>query len=270
MTFAAKETSGYEGAPLEFYKFTSGATIWRYTSGDVSATIPDPSAPNLYTPEPIARDPADFSGEDTAGNVRITVGLANPVAQLFIAYTPPAPVTLTIFRKHRTDAEVIVEWVGEIVSASFEGAEARLTCAPVSGRLLRRVPCLLYQPQCNWPLYSASCGIDKDSWKDAALLSDVTGSTITSTTFDARADGWYVNGWVERTNGERRFVVNHVGAVLTLMSPFIGLEAGETVTAYAGCQRTEAECISKFDNLAKFMGWSRIPTRNPYSGGSIV
>ena len=54
---------------------------------------------------------------------------------------------------------------------------------------------------------------------------------------------------------------------ITLMNPFSSsLAPGEVVNAYPGCQRSEAICVSKYDNILNHMGWARIPTRNPFSG----
>jgi hypothetical protein len=42
---------------------------------------------------------------------------------------------------------------------------------------------------------------------------------------------------------------------------------GDNVTLTAGCDRTRATCVAKFNNLANFMGFPYIPTKNPYSSG---
>jgi uncharacterized phage protein (TIGR02218 family) len=269
VSFEAQETHPYAGAPIEFFKFSLGSTVWRYTSSDETVSIADPTTVHSYSPAAISRDQADFSQEDSGENVEVRVPLDNPVAALFVAYTPVAPVALTIYAKHRSDAEIVTAFIGEVLSISFEGAVAKLTCAPVKQALRRVVPSDVYQSRCNHVLFSAACGLDRAAWKDTAALTTVTGVTLSSATFDARADGFYRNGWVERTNGERRFIVEHVGAALTLMNAFpADLIAGETVIAYAGCDRTEAACTA-FANLVNHLGFPRIPTRNPFAGGIV-
>lgn len=170
-----------------------------------------------------------------------------------------------------TPPEVIIEFVGEITGWSFEGSQVALTCAPISQGLGRLIPMLRYQSQCNWALFSPGCTLDPDDFKVTATLDTVDGVTLTDTTFAGKPDGWFTNGWVQRSNGERRFIVNHAGDTLTLMNRFpTDLVAGETVDAFAGCQRTEAECATKFNNLANHLGFARIPSRNPHGGGSIA
>jgi uncharacterized phage protein (TIGR02218 family) len=279
VTFEEKELSQFGGAPTEFFKFRMGATVWRFSSSDVSTYIDEPGgeAGASYDCAAITREAADYSQEDNSANVTVTVARDNAVAQLFLAYVPVLPVHLTIYARHRSDLdeEAIIVFVGRVLSCNFTGAEARLTCAWVTQTLQRRVPSIVASRRCAHVLFDAGCTLDQGDWNDAATLSSVDGVTIVSATFDARSDGWYLNGWVQINggpgDGERRFVVGHLGDTLTLMNPFpAGVIAGATVKAFAGCQRTLAECADKFDNLVNHLGFDAIPKRNPYSGGSIV
>jgi uncharacterized phage protein (TIGR02218 family) len=270
VTYDAQEQSRHGGAPIEHFKFSQGATTWRWTSADVADSIADPSTSHEYSPTYISRGAQDFSQESSSGNLEVRVARDNPIAVLFRAYVPPTPVELTIYRRHRADAERIIAWVGKVVSVVFEEADAVLTCAPISQVFKRLIPILTYQPQCPLALYGVACGVNKDDFKDECTLSDVDGVTLTSADFDAQPDGWFTNGWVERANGERRFVVNHVGAVITVVAPFSAdLAAAEVVDAYAGCDRSEATCAAKFGNLDNHLGFARIPTKNPHGGGAI-
>jgi len=270
MTYLAKEESVYEGDVQEFFLFVQGATSYRWTSADETVSVADPSTPHDYAPAMITRDQVQYSDEDHAGSLRIGVPDSNPVAQLWQSYTPPTPVFLTVRRKHRSDAEVVIHWVGKVTSVTFTDQGATLNCAPISQSFMQTAPGLLYQSQCVWDLYGTGCGVTAASFKDAATLDTVDGVTLTDTVFDARPDGYYTNGWVERANGERRFVVDHVGDTITLMNAFpASLTAGETVDAYAGCDRTEATCAATFSNLVNHLGFPRIPSRNPHSGEAI-
>lgn len=270
MSYDTEEKSRYSGAPVEFFKFTYGATTLRQTSGDAAASIADPSTSHEYMPAAISRTEMDHSSEDSAGDIRVTVELDHAVAVLFRDYLPTTPVALTIYRRHRGDSEVVVEFIGTVTSVAADETHAVLTCAPISQLFKRQLPALPFQRPCPYALYGAGCTVDKTGFKDTATLSFVDGVTIKSTTFDARADGWYENGWVERANGQRRMVVKHFGDSLTLVAPFsTDLVAGASVDAYAGCDRTEATCATKFNNLVNHLGFARIPNKNPHGGVSI-
>jgi uncharacterized phage protein (TIGR02218 family) len=263
--FETYETSTFLGDPIELFEFSMGSTFWRWTSSDAAVTY----LGNVFATETIVRTPMDFSQEDTAGNITIVVPQTNAVAALFISYVPPNPVGITIYRKHRADPEVVVIFIGKVISCTFDGPEAVLVCAPVRLLLQRRIPTIVFQTQCNWNLYGVGCGINKAAFKDVGTVTSIVGNAILAAVFATRADGWFNNGWIELGSGERRFVVNHVGNTVELMNAFAGLAVGTAFDAYPGCDRTEAVCASKFSNLPRHLGFPRVPTRNPYDGSLI-
>lgn len=261
MSFDAVEKSVFGGNPVECYRFTMGATEWRFTSADVEITLPT----GVYTMESIEREELDFSQEETAANLTVRVPRTNAVAQLFVAYTPVAPVTLVVYRKHRSDAEIITSFPFTVISASFEGPWAVFTCAPFSQTLRARCPSVLHGSRCVWGLYREGCGVNKAAFKDSGVVLTVVADVVTATIFGTRVNGWYKNGWAQNAAGERRFIVEHVGTAITLESAFQNLIIGAAIDAYAGCDRTEATCTSKFANLVNFLGFPRVPQRNPYT-----
>lgn len=266
------ETSrfGIVGIPVECYKFVQGATSYRYTSADQTIALAQVDV-GSYPPEAITRGELDFSQEDTAQNLTVTVSKSNAVAQLFRAGVPSGKVAAFIYRKHRSDPEEKVLFVGNVVACEFDGMQANLTCAPLANIFMRKVPRVVYQSQCNWALYGAGCEVVKASFKTTGTVLSIDGAAISAAAWAGQPDGWFTNGWAEiAATGERRFIVNHVGSTLYLMNAFSSLSVGASIDAYAGCDRTETACDTKFSNLVKHLGFKRIPTRNPYAGGSLT
>jgi uncharacterized phage protein (TIGR02218 family) len=264
VTYDAKETSRHEGSPVELYRFTRGSTIYLYTSADTEQT----DGSEVYTPTVISRNEIRQSQEDHSGNIEVRVPRDNAVAALFIAYVPSSSVGLTIRRYHRLDddEEWIIAFIGEVLSTKYdaEASEWVLTCGPVSEAFRRTIPIYLYQPQCNNALYSDACGVSKEAFKVTGTVSAIDGDTITSTAFGAFADGYFNAGYVQHGE-DTRFIIDHVGNVLTLMNPFTDLDVSDSVDAYPGCDRTEAACGPlKFNNLENHLGFSRIPLKNPF------
>ncbi|OGS01547.1 MAG: hypothetical protein A2V88_02670 [Elusimicrobia bacterium RBG_16_66_12] len=99
-----------------------------------------------------------------------------------------------------------------------------------------------------------------------AVVATVSGVEVRSATFAAQPSGWYLNGWMEDVVGEKRFIVGHLGDTITLMNPYPALAPGDTVVVVAGCDRTEATCVAKFNNFGNYLGFPRLPTRNPFTG----
>lgn len=262
MTYAARETSGTAGRPVELYRFSCGSDVWAWTSADVATD----ALGLTFAPAAIARGEVDTSDEDTQGSLEVTVPRTNEVAALFVADLPPAPVMLEVYRYHRADAELVLFWSGEIASAEFAGSSALLAGIPVSRVLRRSLPSAAYQAQCNWALYSPQCGVNKASYRTTAVVTAISGFTISAAEFDIPADGYFRAGWVETATGEKHWVTAHAGAVLTLLTPFRSLAVGDTVYAYPGCDRTIAACKT-FSNLARHLGFPFVPTKNPFATG---
>lgn len=272
MTYDGFEKSRSAGFPIECYRFAVGLTVYRYTSADsvVNAALGGDGAAD-FMPEAISRNDLNFNQEDHSGTITIGLGRFNPVAQMFMAYSPSGPAAVTIYRRHLYDPdnEFVVAFTGKVVAAIFDGSLVQLTCAPLSAVLRRNIPRLMFQRACNWALYGAGCGVAKASFKITGTVGSASGFNLTATVFGTKPDGWLIGGWVELASGEKRFVENHVGTTVTLQSPFFGLVGGEAIDAYAGCDRSEATCLGKFNNLANHSGFERIPAKNPFDAGMV-
>jgi len=263
MTYESQETSQFSGEPVECYRFTVGGESWFYTSADREIVLPT----GTFIPEVISHNEQELSQEDGSGSIDILVTRTNPIAALYIPFVPTSAPYISIYRAHRgSEEDPRVSFVGKITDVRFKGSEAILTCSPISQSTDRRFPALTYQTQCNWALYSTPCGIDKSAYRDEILITEIDGNDLVSNDFSLRPDGWFTAGWMERSNGDVRFVVAHTGDRVTLMNPFTDLASLETVGAYAGCDRTETACDTKFSNLVRHLGFSRIPSRNPHEG----
>lgn len=199
--------------------------------------------------------------------MEITVPVTNPVAALFIGDVPSTPVWITVYRAHRGDeTQVITIYSGKITRARYRGAEAVLVGTSVGAMMMRTLPVLEMQTPCNHILYSAECGANPTASRDSVTITTVDGVTITSNDFALQPDQWFRGGRLQTAEGEMRFIGDHVGNTITLISPLPGLKSLDVVYAYWGCDHLEATCASKFGRLDSHLGWSRIPGRNPFTG----
>ena len=269
MTYAAKEESRFDNAPVEFYLFTMGSTTWHLTSSDLYMQPTGSGA--FYTPTPIKRTDQDFSQEDDQASIEVSLPVAHEIVQLFLPWNPPSSVRLQIFRRHRNDTELITRFDGVLTAIRLDGGWGIFTCRPWGGAFSHQVPKIAYQSQCNWALYGPGCGVSLVAFTETGVaIETIAGNNITATIFGTHPDGWYKGGFVKRANGDRRMVVGHVGTYLGLIAPFVGLLVGDLVSASAGCDHTETDCRVKFDNLVNHLGMPRIPQRNPMGGGSVT
>ena len=89
------------------------------------------------------------------------------------------------------------------------------------------------------------------------------GLTLSAIAFDAPADGYFTWGYVD-ASGEKRPITGHSGANIYLRYAFPGIETGDTVTAYPGCDKKLATCRDKFNNKSRFGGFPWIPSTSPF------
>ena len=273
MGTAARETSTYDGQPIELYQFTAGARVWRYTSADTPVTHNGSS----YIPATIVRDTIGQSDQDGSGSVEVSLTREDPVAALFVGGGPAAPVLLTIFRTHRGESDALTIFVGEVGSAEFDGPSVRLLCGSVFDRLAQQFPRGAVQSTCPKMLGDSDCGVDLSPFTAPFdIVAVTTGADGTQTLeFDLGAgtvaDGYYTAG-VAILGEARGFIVgqvNQVGSIfgVTLMVPLPGVAAGVTVFLQAGCDRTTgSNGCAKFSNIARYGGFPGLPSRNPFSG----
>ena len=262
MTFDARETSVHAGQPFELYLFQTQTQTWRLTSADRAITFNN----NSYEPEAIFRTASSQGQELKSGALTVTIPKTHELAQLFVSFIPPTPLSLVIFRGHEgePESEIVTHFTGRITMALF-GDDCELRAVPEQEILQKRIPGPKYQKPCNHILYDSGCTVDKALFNVSGPLTFVDDDVIKAAAFATQPDGWLDSGYIE-FGTERRMILNHVGDTLTLLTGLASLTVGTVVTAFAGCKRTIADCDIKFANLPHFFGFEFIPARNPFDG----
>lgn len=287
MAFLDQETSVDEGFPTELYKFVRGSTVTPFTSNDQEVVF----GGDTYVPTLIKRTQPSQTGERLSANIKVTVARDNPIVSDYRIVVPANSLFLTVFRYHRSIAspllptaiDVAVFWQGRVRSVKFTRSEAEMECEPLSGFLKRDGLRSQYQSLCNHMLYGPDCTVDRTLF-DVAFTADsvsLDGLTITSTgltatpgpALAAEAHFYDGGGFVRRDAipEDRRLIIdfNETGArdTITILNTFEGLNAGDGLTAFAGCRRIRQVCNTKFTNIENFGGFPYIPIRNPFGAG---
>lgn len=268
MSFDDKEHSSYDGAPVELFLFEDdlGLNRWAVTTGDAEINVDA----IVYAPGIIKRSSIKQSANDTPGVINVEVPGNDPIALQFRAFLPARPISLRVFKYHRTDGEVEkkVAFIGTANSVKFNMATgmASISCYPITKTSLRRVPWQVYKKGCNWALYGNGCAVLRSSFEvSRPTLNAVDGDTIQSTVFSGYDDGWFTNGYVQViATGEVRFITEHVGDTIRLIYPYEALTTADEVNVYPGCDRTAETCRSKFDNIVNYLGFDYIPSESPF------
>lgn len=266
MSYQEREDSVRLGAPVELYRFEAGGEVWRLTSADETQLY----QAEEYTPAPVERESVAQDQDNLGGALRVTVPKSHPVAQLFLAASPAAPLGLTVFRRHRDDPEAeTVRFFFRVTSAEL-GEACVLECKTPMEALRRHIPGPVYQRKCNRILYAPGCDVDPAAFTTTATILEISqaGFRIRAAEFAGQLfPDWFETGWVQK--GLRRVMVTkQEGDTLTLLHPLAGLLVNDTVEALAGCQLRYAEdCIAKFDNGPRYLGFPHgLMTRGPHDG----
>jgi uncharacterized phage protein (TIGR02218 family) len=142
-------------------------------------------------------------------------------------------------------------------------SSARLTVEALVSRLNQRLPGIILQPNCTNTLFDARCGLTKASFAENLVVQ--AGSTVNKLiSLSTKPDGYYDNGQLAFTSGANNGLVKavkrYVGQQFFFNSPLpFPPSAGDTLTTYPGCDKTQSTCSNKFSNLANFEGFPYVP-----------
>lgn len=248
-------------ALAELYQFESNNVFQYYTSYKDDITFQG----NVYKAMPISRTSLSFDADFRDINLTITA----PVTDPFITYITNSPLEVIniiiyqAFTIELTDFRVIYE--GQIKQVGIKDKIAKALCESNSLALREMLPRFIYQSYCNYNVYDNDCGITKAASNFEVITTvTVTGSTLISSDFIPKGDGFFTGGHVISSDGDIRLITNHVGDTLTIQIPFdTRVSTGDTIKAYAGCDKSIETCTNKFNNQQKFMGCPYIPSKNP-------
>ena len=266
MAYTDFDYSTDAGAPYELFEFVEGSRSWRYTTRPV-ATVQDEIT---YQPLTITRSEITRSSDSVGDDMTISLPDNNPLALELMAGLSAHLVTVRVLQVHLTDPDLQEQiiFAGVVRDISIEGATAEITCGSRLGSSAgRRIAPTTYQAGCNLTWGSTRCGVNREAYKATAEITaaDQTGRVLTLPALSGFTAGHFNGGRVV-VAGTQRFIEKHAaGGVLTLSYPVRGLtSAPATASIYPDCPKTEAACADRYNNLPNFLGWSRLPSINPY------
>lgn len=261
----------------ELYRFTEqGSTeVWTYTSGDTEVTYDAGDGDEDYAPVSIARTEVESRSEMARANLDVTVALTNLAALRWLADNGENIVSLTIFERDRLGA-YSVAWKGRLVAVIPGMDSITLKFESIFTSLRRPGLRARYQKSCRHALYGRGCTLDAEDFADAGTCTAAADRVVTVTEAAAQTDGYYTGGMLRSPDGVLSYIIDHVGADLTVQRMSFSLQAAIdggfpfAVTIYPGCAHDRATCNTKFANLLNYGGFDFIPQKNPMGGSSIV
>ncbi len=110
---------------------------------------------------------------------------------------------------------------------------------------------------CRASLGDSRCGVTLGTYTVAGAITSVTGQFQMADTGRSEANNYFSGGVITFTSGANNGIAREVksfantGGVIVLQVPFpYTVTAADAYTMHAGCDKTKATCIAKFNNIA--------------------
>lgn len=273
MTYTIQEQSDTSGKPIFLYEFVRGSTVWRYTTHPIEYIWNS----QTWLPTSASHGDVKQSGEMAKDSLSFNFSRTDGFASEFLGYSLDEVVSITVRRGHTNDGEFVVYWRGRVAGSKATGNIISIECESVFTSLRRPGLRAKYQKTCPHVHYGRGCNLDKNSWAVSGPITSVSGTTVVMAIAGTYPDGHFRAGMIEASDGTLRFIVSHIGSTLTLIrtlgplqDQFDNIGSGFSVRIFPGCIRTKEECLNKFNNILNMGGFPFIPSKNPFSGSSIV
>jgi len=162
-----------------------------------------------------------------------------------------------------TSAGLMTLFLGRVVEIDVGRTQAAIKANTHLELLSLQWPWRLFQPGCARTLFDAGCTLAKGAHAETHNVKATSTVRVLHTDL-AQADGWASLGTLTFTsgalNGKSYGIQKQVGGALSMMVPLPSAPAlGDTIQIYPGCDKTQATCKTKFNNLAHFAGFPYVP-----------
>jgi uncharacterized phage protein (TIGR02218 family) len=159
-------------------------------------------------------------------------------------------------------AGVVKRFGGRFGPIDADRSSAEITVDSWAELLNVQWPFCLYGPGCKLTLFSPGCGLDRASYTFTGTVD--AGSTLSALNtigLSSKADGYFDTGVCSLSGGSvRRAIKTWSGNTAKLATPLYTIpNVGDSISLTAGCDKSEATCLSKFNNKAMFQGEPHIP-----------
>lgn len=277
------EWSAEASEPRELFTITlnDGVTVYRHTSASRDILY----GGQIYTALAMDRGPIALANVDEEEETAIILPIDHELARRWTAMAaPPWKAEVTILRRQERSEGVEIIWRGDITSMSTEKGVARFRVPSQAGQwMLRPVPSFSVSDSCVHTLFDENCGLDPDvDTGPFGIEHKVTCSVLAVSGRDVRVDlantyrngTWAVDGkFLHTASGEPRVIVGQTDqapgtnaiTTLRLSLPVPGMKVGDSVTVTIGCPKSITQCVARFDNRQRFLGWNLKPGMDMYS-----
>lgn len=293
-SFQPDAVEGHEGspttAPAYCYAIVTQdlSTAQFFTSWENDVTISGLPArfnggdPQTFTAAQISHDKIDRKADFVKHAFQVSGRFDLGTLSSYFLTTPATPVVIEVIRiaKGTFDDGAAAVWgedtfvvqSGLLETVSLRGDIVTAAVVPKVFHMESAVPRVWFNRTCQWALYGTGCGLNHASFEWATQI-DATNRRARQITLSGRQAGMdsdhFRLGFMTHVASGETFTISHsahTGASDTLA--VLGhwsasLEIGDQVKLFPGCRHNRNQCENKFNNLANYGGFSKVPNRNP-------
>lgn len=285
MSFDSFEKSAEDGRPIEFYIFTLGPIIWRYTTAEENIEFDG----QTYLAAAIRGDNIKQTGEPVNDVHTLDVPAWIAPAQMFMSAPPTQSIQVSIGVAHASELglteEMLIGFTGEVTQVNFPmPGRAQITVESLMSSMRREGLKFGWQRSCPNALYDPlTCKVEKSAFAIEFITLGISGFTIDVSLDTSKPTGYFDNGFIEWNHPARGIeylaIERHesvtgnpageVNARFTLFAPPGELFEGATGTCYPGCNFTPENCKEVFDNYDNYGGYPDMPGKSPFDGDPV-
>ncbi len=160
---------------------------------------------------------------------------------------------------------VVNLFTGIVGEVQADSGKVKLTVNSMLRLLNTAFPRNYFLTHCNHALFDSGCTLLASNFAVAGSVA-AAGSATVFTTNLTQANNYFALGYVVWNTGANAGIKSFIKAYanasgqITLAYPITPPAAGDTFTAYPGCDKAQATCTTTFNNLPHFRGFPYVPT----------
>lgn len=247
-----------------FQTVTMPIYIWHHTSA-TSAYVYDQET---YSPLAMGRGNVLSTDELQKNVLAVSVPLDSEIAKLCLAQEQPKSLFLTLYRS--INGTVSKWFKGSLSTVECSGGIAKLNFINDFSKLKTQGVRTLASRNCPHSLYDAACGVNFDNFAVASEVVYKSGKSLVVNLTSPLPSPTYFEGGFVKFGNYKSAVVSASNGTLELSRDIPGLEVGNTLTVYPGCDKKINTCVGTFNNAYFFGGLPALTIDNPFSSSDAL
>lgn len=218
-----------------------------------------------YSARPIQRTEHEQERKVDTDTISVTLPVTAYAVE-YIVNGPSDTIRVTITEYFLDTGDFRQKFRGKVLNLTIQGDAAVLDVESGVDSLRNEFPSMTYAPVCQFSTFDSKCGLNKEDFKETGVITLVSPFIIESPALAAQASGYFTHGFLE-VAGKIRWITSHAGNQCRIQYPLEELQTGVEVDFFPGDDKKRDTCLNKFNNVARWSGFDKIPLKNQVIDG---